>query len=313
MEEVQPDKNKSKKTKSPVEEAPLRKALILKNKRIEKGLSLDAVHEATKIPLDALKAIEEGYSIRILSPFYIKGFLKIYAMYLNVDPSEVIDESPKEKLPKVTKQDVDTDFEFNMQQTLKKYLTHQRKKQIAAFIGIILALFILFKSIVMIMHAVRNKPEGQRVKKEVLQNKSVTVSEDEKIKSTVKRNETKGETEKPIVKVPISESKPESSAKKQPLVPSPVVQSTQKDVKLTVRAINDSWLKVKADDKVVFQSTLNKGSVESWEASNEIIISGKNIINLEFEVNGKLIGALGKKDRKAKSVRITKDGLSVIN
>ena len=34
--------------------------VILKQEREAQGLSLDIVHEATKIPLDALRAIEEG-------------------------------------------------------------------------------------------------------------------------------------------------------------------------------------------------------------------------------------------------------------
>ena len=63
---------------------------LLKTTREAKGLTLDIVHEATKIPLDALKAIEEGYSVRMLTPFYYRGFLKIYAEFLGLDPAEVL-------------------------------------------------------------------------------------------------------------------------------------------------------------------------------------------------------------------------------
>src|SRR6185295_12967123 len=58
---------------------------FLKQCRQEQGHSLEAVHEATKIPLDVLRGIEEGYKVRTLSPFYYKGFLKLYANYLNVE------------------------------------------------------------------------------------------------------------------------------------------------------------------------------------------------------------------------------------
>ena len=58
------------------------KPSILKSTREAKGLTLEIVHEATKIPMDALRAIEEGYSVRILSPFYYRGFIKIYAEFL---------------------------------------------------------------------------------------------------------------------------------------------------------------------------------------------------------------------------------------
>ena len=76
---------------------------LLKNTREAKGLTLDIVHEATKIPLDALKAIEEGYSVRMLTPFYYRGFLKIYAEFLGLDPVEVLSryevQQPKPPLP----------------------------------------------------------------------------------------------------------------------------------------------------------------------------------------------------------------------
>src|SRR5208337_3680999 len=65
------------------------KPSILKSTREAKGLTLEIVHEATKIPMDVLRAIEEGYSVRILSPFYYRGFIKIYAEFLGLDVGEM--------------------------------------------------------------------------------------------------------------------------------------------------------------------------------------------------------------------------------
>ena len=65
------------------------KASVLKTTREAKGLTLEIVHEATKIPMDALRAIEEGYSVRILSPFYYRGFIKIYSEFLGLDVAEM--------------------------------------------------------------------------------------------------------------------------------------------------------------------------------------------------------------------------------
>ena len=87
----------------------------------------------------------------------------------------------------------------------------------------------------------------------------------------------------------------------------------QKEIILTVRAKQNSWLRVRTDGNIVFQSTLRLGAVETWTADNEIEISGKNVDQLEFELNGKMIGTLGRKDRNAKKVVITKNGLSVKN
>ncbi len=80
---------------------------------------------------------------------------------------------------------------------------------------------------------------------------------------------------------------------------------------MTVRATKDSWFQVKADGKTVFQSTLRSGRSESWAAKESLEISGKNINQLEYEVNGRFMGALGRKDRQAKKLVITKDGMTV--
>ena len=93
-------------------------------------------------------------------------------------------------------------------------------------------------------------------------------------------------------------------------VPAEILKKVKR-IDLTVRATKSGWLQVKADGQVVFQSTLKKGAAEAWSAADEIELSGKNINLLEFELNGKMLGALGPSDRGAKRVVFTKDGLSV--
>ncbi len=63
----------------------------LKKIRLEKGLSLQKVHEQTKVHVHILKALE-GDSLSHLSPVYLKSFLKIYCKYLGVDPGEFIED-----------------------------------------------------------------------------------------------------------------------------------------------------------------------------------------------------------------------------
>jgi len=63
---------------------------ILKTAREEKALSLDRVKKATKIHPRFLKALEEGdYSV-FSSPVHLKGFLRTYARFLELDEEEVM-------------------------------------------------------------------------------------------------------------------------------------------------------------------------------------------------------------------------------
>jgi hypothetical protein len=88
-------------------------------------------------------------------------------------------------------------------------------------------------------------------------------------------------------------------------------QSENHKVEVAVRAVRDTWVQVKTDDKVVFQTTLSKGSLEDWSADNHIELSGRNLDQLDMEVNGKHIGSLGGGERRIRKVLITKEGLTV--
>jgi len=308
-----------------------RAGTILKRERESQGISLEIVHEATKIPMDALRAIEEGYTVRTLSPFYYKGFVKMYAGYLGMDVSKVIDDYKEEELPEHIKQDVDIG-EFQMPRWITNSFTRRRKRQMVIIAGILLALFLFVKMVGFVGKLFSRPP----VKKSVEQAQVVK-------KGTVKLQTAKTETQKKVVEEKKEEPPPpvktvtpkiirETQPKVQPIVkrqpapepapkpaavaPTPTSVSTSllsKAITLTVRAKQNSWLRVKADGNVVFQSTLRLGAVETWAADDEIEISGKNINQLEFELNGKMIGTLGRKDRNAKKVIITKNGLSVKN
>ncbi|VAX36376.1 hypothetical protein MNBD_UNCLBAC01-1018 [hydrothermal vent metagenome] len=300
----------------------------LKQARESKGLSLEMVHEATNIPMDVLRGIEEGYEVRTLSPFYRKGFLKIYAKYLDVELDKVSGGHQKEKLPKYIKKDVE---EFDFKEWVSNLLTRRQKQQAVIIIGGLLVVFLIVKFILFIFY----KPE-QNVKR-------VEIKKVEKVvqKKNLKKEKKVKKVEKKIIPKPKSKLKVKSKKKKavklikpevkkeQPKpLPKKVTQSqsavtppaprptvtvpkVQKNVTLTVRAKKPCWLRVRADGHVVFQTTLRLGAVETWVADEKIEISGRNIHELEFELNGKMIGTLGRKDRRAKRLIVTKDGLKV--
>jgi cytoskeletal protein RodZ len=63
---------------------------LLRKAREAKGLSLAQVEEATKIRSAYLQALEEENYERLPPPTYVKGFLKNYARYLELDPPQVL-------------------------------------------------------------------------------------------------------------------------------------------------------------------------------------------------------------------------------
>ena len=63
---------------------------LLREAREQKGVSLEEVEEATHIRQKFLQALEEGNFGALPAETYVKGFLRTYAMHLELDPEEVM-------------------------------------------------------------------------------------------------------------------------------------------------------------------------------------------------------------------------------
>lgn len=311
---------------------PAHKSAILRQTREAQGITLEIVHEATKIPMDALRAIEEGYNVRILSPFYYRAFIKKYAQYLGIPAEGILDGLEEEKkeskaplrrvlAPPVEETHARKDVHgpslgqaksfssADLKQKISLWLTRRRQQQIVGAIGIFLAFFVFIKVFGFVMNlfvprgpkpAVAKPKEPRKPKAAVAQKKNTP-----KPKAVSSAPKTVAAVSPSPAAQPSAESASPVPAKLTETLP------PAGPINLTVRAKRNSWLQVRSDGIVVFQSTLNKGDVENWAAESKIEISGKNVNDLEFELNGKLISSLGKSDRQARRLIVTKDGLSI--
>ena len=62
---------------------------VLKNERINQGLSWEDVYDKTKISPYVLQHIEEGILEDLPHPVYVKGFIKCYASFLGLESEEL--------------------------------------------------------------------------------------------------------------------------------------------------------------------------------------------------------------------------------
>ncbi len=63
---------------------------LLKQARMEKGISLDELQDVTKIRKRYLEAIEEGDFKALPGNFYVRAFIRTYAETVGLDPNEVL-------------------------------------------------------------------------------------------------------------------------------------------------------------------------------------------------------------------------------
>jgi len=272
---------------------------ILKSTREAKGLTLEIVHEATKIPMDALRAIEEGYSVRILSPFYYRGFIKIYAEFLGLNVGEMYKQygldqpavptssatiSVKSSRKVVAQPNVVLEQTQEWATSVFKPKTLKFIVKILAFLLLLLLLFKMTGCVVAHFHK----------KQSYVQKTATFFNQKERVTTAgyIDQEETRSvpqEVKHEAVQAPSQDNK----------------------VEVAVRAVKDTWLRVKTDGQVVFETTLSKGSLESWSAKNKIELSGRDIEQLDMEVNEKHVGFLGGGERRIKRVLITQEGLTV--
>ncbi|MBU0971705.1 MAG: helix-turn-helix domain-containing protein [Proteobacteria bacterium] len=62
----------------------------LKSVRTAANIDLVDIFEASRVSVNILEAIEENDNKRLPSPIYLKGFLKSYAQFLNLEPGKII-------------------------------------------------------------------------------------------------------------------------------------------------------------------------------------------------------------------------------
>src|SRR5579862_2291990 len=64
---------------------------FLKQRREERGVSLEEVSVATKIGVRVLQAIEEGALDKLPPKAFVRGFIQSYAKYLGLDVKEILE------------------------------------------------------------------------------------------------------------------------------------------------------------------------------------------------------------------------------
>jgi cytoskeletal protein RodZ len=63
---------------------------LLRNRRTEAGISLEEASQSTKIRIDYLKALEADEYSKFDAKVYIKGFLKMYASFLDISAERIL-------------------------------------------------------------------------------------------------------------------------------------------------------------------------------------------------------------------------------
>ena len=234
---------------------------ILREEREKQNLTVKDVEIGTSIRALYISAIEESKYDVLPGEVYLKGFIKTYADFLNLDGSEMVDlykkqQSDLKKENNVLVEEIVNEPKFEKQIVQESNTLEKPKFKKRLFIGF--ATLVVIGGIAYLGFGL----DSEQVDKKIpVAEKQVSVK-----------------TEKATEKV----EKVETNNIKQ-----------VKGVAITAKYTSDCWTQIEADNKTVYEGTAKNGDVLSWQADNNIVVKVGNAGAVEINHNGKNIGKLG--------------------
>ncbi|HJX39255.1 MAG TPA: RodZ domain-containing protein [Anaerolineae bacterium] len=244
---------------------------LLREAREKKGLSFAQVEEDTRIRQALVEALEEEDFGKLPSGIYRKGLLRSYALYLGLDPNEVMslyggEDAETGPMPKVAE-----GFEPPKGMAITSWL----------FIDLFLGLLIVASAVVAGSLAYnRWRP--------TLPASSTTPTRQVSLASPV------------LQFTPTDTPSPTGTATQ---VPSGRLQ-------VDVQIISRTWLEVTVDGQPAFRGLIEAGTNWSWFAEDSIAMHVGNASGVLVTLNGQVLGPLGEEAGQVVDIEWTWENLN---
>lgn len=269
----------------------------LKEVREAKGLSIDQLHEITKIQKRHLIAIEEGNYDVLPGAFYARAFIKQYADAVGLNGEELlveyqstIPQSEKREVPQVS---TGQKTQETMQKSSSWPIADHMPKMLIALLVIAFGVVVWF-----VFQALTGKDDE---KVPSAQSEKIEVKKAENSPLDTKKEEAKAEEPKK------EEPKKEEPKKEEPTQPtgqqevkvvgtsgkvSTLEIHNNKTLELEITAKGTSYVDVKDDaGNEVLNTTVQSGQTEKRDLSTvkEVRLNIGNAMNVEVKLNGQVV------------------------
>ncbi|MBJ7994521.1 helix-turn-helix domain-containing protein [Bacillus mycoides] len=266
--------------------------------REAKGLSIDQLHEITKIQKRHLVAIEEGNYDVLPGAFYARAFIKQYADAVGLNGEELlveyqstIPQSEKREVPQVS---TGQKTQETMQKSSSWPIADHMPKILIALLVIAFGVVVWFviqaltgKDDRQVPNAQSEKIEVQKAKNSPLDTKKDEAKAEEPKKEEPKKEEPKKEEQKGQ---PASENEIK-------LVGTDKITSTleihnNKALELEITTKDASYIGIKNEaGNDIFSGTLQAGQTQKYDLSTakEVNLNIGSAPNVEFKLNGQVV------------------------
>ena len=249
---------------------------MLKAAREEKGLTLDQVEQTLRIRLHLLEALEKNNFDIFPSPVVIRGLIRNYAKYLDLDPIEALTLYDGNGIVPVKGQRLTPNgIEFmNLSMAPRPFLTWD------LVIGVFLFLIVVGGSVYFVY--------GTTFELGLLPTPTALAAEVGPVADSA---------------LPLPTVTPLPTDTPTPLpptdTPTPVIYA---GVTVELIITQPSWIQILVDDVKAFEGILQPGDASLWSGERRVAIRAGNAGGVEVIVNGQSRGLMGQEGRVADQV-----------
>jgi cytoskeleton protein RodZ len=257
---------------------------ILEKRRLEKGLSLKEVEQATKIRTRYLEGLEREDPTVLPDPIYARGFLKTYANFLGLDGERLSRELKDRRAPRRERQlnhEAPGTSEFEQPLITPGGVGGAERRRVsgATILTVVLAVLVL-AAVIGALYYVGSRSAGSGADDDASSEEPAV--EQEPAPSSPPRKE-----------VPATETTTATGAD-QANDAADEDSSDSDTVVVTVRAVGPpAGTTIRSDGAVVYDGIAQPGFSQTFEARQTLSISTANAGAIEVDVDGQSMGHLG--------------------
>jgi len=267
----------------------------LQQERERKGLSLEAVSQATRISSRSLEAIESDDFISLPAPIFIRGFLKTYASFIGLEPYKVI-----------ALYETQTGI---IGLPAPKGLQPEKRIPRRIWLLAIPILIVLIGGGVYWLASPRKAPPPpsmappppspapvlETAKTPLPPPAPPPVKEAPMAPEKMPKAQPEKKTETPVAPGPPKTLTPPPALPPAASVGAPGEEKKERRHILRVQAKEQTWVRVQADDQPEFEVLLEPQEKAVWTARGQLKITLGNAAGLDMAFNGKRVGPFGGK------------------
>ncbi len=263
---------------SPEEKEPMESiGSILRQRRLERSLSLEEAHQATKITLPNLTALEEDNFAVFPNRVYARAFLRDYSNYLGLDSGELLQRYEEEWVNKQS--EAAAENKVSDQQIKPKSTGRAIKWGLALTVLVVAVAAFVFASL---------RPTGVRA----------IIAEAPKALSLFAGKKATAEKEPHVHQAPKPQKAEQAALPKtleHPVAPkpAPAEQAPKHKLVLEVSTIGSAWLEIEADGKIIVRDIVPANWTKTIYADRLIKIRTGNAGAVHLTLNGKKLGPMG--------------------